>query len=85
MAPTGFTVNSCTPANPDIIITKNDVFNGGDSFVITVNARVEFGVASGTVLANTATAVITDPDTPENGSLVSTANKVTVGSASANW
>ncbi|WML86427.1 hypothetical protein [Thiothrix subterranea] len=85
VVPTGFTVTSCAPENPDITITKNDVFNGGDNFVITVNARVKFGVVSGTVLANTATAVITDPDTPENGSFISTANTVTVGSASANW
>lgn len=85
VAPTGFTVTSCTPANPDINITKNDVFNGGDSFVITVNARVKFGVASGTVLANTATAVITDPDTPENGTVSSTANSVTVGASAPNW
>lgn len=85
IAPTGFTVTSCTPANPDINITKNDVFNGGDSFVITVNARVKFGVASGTVLANTATAVITDPDTPENGTVSSTANSVTVGASAPNW
>ncbi|UOG93784.1 MAG: carboxypeptidase regulatory-like domain-containing protein [Candidatus Thiothrix sulfatifontis] len=83
--PTGFTVVSCTSANSDISITKNDTFNGGDSFIIDVTTRVKLGTAQGTALANTATAVITAPDVPENASVLSTANTVTVGGTAPNW
>lgn len=85
VVPTGFTAVSCDASNPVIKVTKNDIFNGGDSFIIEVNTRVKLGTAAGTLLANTATSVITSPDTPENGSLLSTAREVTVGASAPNW
>ncbi|MDD5392159.1 MAG: SdrD B-like domain-containing protein [Thiothrix sp.] len=83
--PSGFTAVSCDSSNPTIKITKNDLFNGGDSFTIDVATRVKLGTAAGTVLANTATSVITSPDAPDNGSLPSTASNVTVDSVSPHW
>ena len=85
VVPTGFTVVSCDASNPVIKVTKNDVFNGGDSFIIEVNTRVKLGTAVGTLLANTATSVITSPDSPENGNLPSTASEVTVGASAPDW
>lgn len=84
-APSGFTVVSCSAASPLIKVTKNTVFNGGDSFNIDVTTRIKLDTASGTALANTATAVITAPDAPENASVPSTANAVTVGATAPNW
>jgi uncharacterized repeat protein (TIGR01451 family) len=84
-APTGFTVVSCDVSNPVIKVTKDDVFNGGDSFNIDVIARVKLGTSAGTLLANTATSIITAPDTPSNGNLPSTATGVTVGGTAMDW
>lgn len=83
--PTGFTVVSCDATNPVIKITKDAVFNGGDSFNIDVVTRVKLGTAEDTVLANTATSVITMPDSLDNGSVPSTAAPVTVGASAPNW
>lgn len=85
VVPTGFTIVSCDAANPVIKVTKNEVFNGGDSFIIDVDTRVKLGTPAGILLANTATSVIASPDTPENGSLPSTASEVTVGASAPNW
>lgn len=83
--PSGFTAISCSAASQLIKIAKDAAFAGGDSFNIDVATRVKLGTAQGTALANTATAVITAPDAPENGSMPSTANTVTVGATAPNW
>lgn len=83
--PSGFTAISCSAASQLIKIAKDAAFAGGDSFNIDVAIRVKLGTAQGTALANTATAVITAPDAPENGSMPSTANTVTVGATAPNW
>ncbi len=83
--PSGFTVVSCDASNAMIKVTKDDVFNGGDSFNIEVVTRVKLGTSAGTLLANTATSVITAPDSPTNGSVTSNASAVTVGSTASNW
>lgn len=82
-APAGFTVNTC--AGSDINITKDAVYNGGDSFNIDINTIVKIGTAAGAVIANTATAVISAPIDPANASLPSTAASATVAAPSMKW
>lgn len=84
-APSGFTVVSCGASSQLIKIAKDSLYNGGDSFIVEVAARVKMGTPEGTALANTATSIITSPDTPENASLPSTAPTVTVGPSAMNW
>ncbi|MEE9355481.1 MAG: SdrD B-like domain-containing protein [Methylococcaceae bacterium] len=82
--PPGFTVNSCTTGSP-IQISKNAIFDGGDSFNITVKTRIKAGTPGGTIITNSAEAVITDPETPANGNLVASAPPVTTSVGTPQW
>ena len=83
--PSGFTVVTCDASSSLIKITKDSVFNGADSFIAEISTRVKIGTVPGAVLANTATATITQPDVPGNGNVPSTAKTVTVGTTAPNW
>lgn len=81
--PSGFTVNSCTAQNIEIV--KDSVFMGGDSFVIDISTRVIVGTAANTQITNTATSTISSPTDPANGTVDATAETVTVAQPSIKW
>ncbi len=84
-APSIFTMVQCTPGQTAIEIDKNTGFLGGDTFEITVVARVKLDTVSGTVLTNTATSVIGSASGAGNASVDSTAPPVTVKSTAPQW
>jgi len=82
--PSGFTVVTCS--GQTIHITKDTVFNGGDSFIIDVDTRIKLGTpVVGTSIINTGTSVISAPTDPANGSLDSTADEVTCEAPQLRW
>lgn len=85
VVPPGFTVVNCPVDGTDIEITKDDVLNGGDSLVITINTYVFLEAAPGAVFSNTASATITAPNEPENGTVDATSEEATVGATEPKW
>lgn len=85
VVPPGFTVVNCPVDGTDIEIIKDDVFNGGDSFVITINTYVFLEAASGAVFSNTASATVTAPNEPENGTIDAISEEATVGATEPKW
>jgi uncharacterized repeat protein (TIGR01451 family) len=81
--PSGFTVVTCS--GQTINITKDTVFNGGDSFIIDIDTRIKLGTPAGASIINTGTSVISAPTDPANGSLDSSADEVTVEAAGLRW
>lgn len=82
--PSGFTATRCVAGEKDIEITKDTVFNGGDSVTITIKAQIELDVPP-SIIVNSATSTITDPSSPENEALVALGEPVNVIDPVPNW
>lgn len=81
--PPGFTVNQCS--GTDIDITKDNKFDGGDTFEIMVKLRIKLDADPSTPITNTATSVITKPDNNTAGTINSSADSVTVSPPSPHY
>jgi len=82
--PSGFTDN-CTAGASSFTITKDQVFDGGDSFQITVNTRIKLGTPGSTTITNTAESTIGDPQDQNNATIQSTSDPVTVNDPTHNY
>ena len=78
-APVGLTCNY-NAGTHRVTVTKA-LFEGGDSFLITLRTRIRYNVAAGATINNTAESTITTP----NGSVSSTAPSVTVQAGNRQW
>ncbi len=58
-APVGFTV-TCPVGGNNVTVIKDTVFDGGDTFQLSIRSRVRLGTPGGTMITNTATTTITD-------------------------
>jgi len=71
--PTGFTINSCAPGTSNIDITKDAVYDGGDSFSVLVRGLIELDADPAIDITNSATATITSPIDPANATVTADA------------
>jgi hypothetical protein len=85
VVPTGFTINQCTSGGTNIEIVKNSVFNGGDSFILRIKALITLDADSTVDITNEATAVIGQPSTGANGTIVSSSATINVRDRVPNW
>ncbi len=56
--PLGFTT-SCAAGGNNITVTKDTVFDGGDTFQLSIRSRVRLGTPGGTIITNTASTTVT--------------------------
>lgn len=83
--PTGFTINSCAPGTSNIDITKDNAYDGGDSFVVLIRGLIELDADPAIDITNSATATITSPIDPANATVTADAPPIDVLPPSPQW